>query len=1145
MRRAPRILLALSLLCFGLAFWWSLGRTRHEVPAAQAQSSVQAANPASESASESASELGGEPSAVDSDLASERVEQQPTSAARELRGVVRMPAGTPSDEIVEILLIGREALADARLRDANDDELAAEPRILARASVDADGRFSIPHRADGEPLWIALRARYAFLSEPRRVRDEDYNVDLLLEPELGAWVTGRVEIASGVEVEGFDVRACELELMFDALALAGGAPPPSGLRAPKTHPRSDGSFEFRGVASRLARELRVSCAQLAAFKGSRFVVEPGLHATIPAVLTRGGSLRGRVVDERGAAIEGAKLVASIDPLMFGQGGFEVREGTSGANGEFRLDAVTEGKVDVAFSGAGVLERTLATSVQRGEVTELGDVALRRGATLSGFLRWPDGRACSDASVRADFDPAALTGMSALNAMQGARGEAKSDAEGRFSIVGLGKGPFVLSASASPADGTPEHRARLGGVTPGNKAYELVLEAPLALAGRVVGPDGRGIVKAQVRAQEDTGAVVRGLGGRSERTETKDESGAFELAELARGNWILTAQAEGYSRSAALKVSLPLEPGASAPSIVLERGGSISGSVLDVGGAPIAGAIVQVKRTLNNVLEQGEEGAAAAQRASSRADGTFTLEGMIAGHHKLVASADGRASSETVEVEVRAGESTGAVVLTLRLGGTLTGEVYGKGGMPAAGAQVLMQQGADPLVQRFANADAEGRFRVEHLAPGTYNVMHFADAGLTSADTGEPDPSELLTGMQLATATIVEGGIAHVVLGAPAKNAVEFSGRVELDGQGVAGIVVTLIPDRAPGAENSAMKFASTDANGGFRATLDGPGSYLVSLQKPGAAGQQQSISQSIDVPEGAAYSHTFELPIGSIAGLVRDSEGAPAVGARVTLSVSGPVKLGTAFGDNYAEVETDSEGRYELVWLAEGSYTVAAGGAPLGGMLGGTARAGRQVREDVRVGRGQRTEGVDFRLQRPGTVTGIVRDPSGAPVSEAAIFVRDGAGHPLERLSMLATDEAGRFTCEGLEPGDYVFSARKGGLASPERGTVQVESSETAKVELALGAGTMLLITVTNEDGSEVEASVTVLDDAGRQVNGLLSLAQLLEDLQAGRLSSREQRVGPLAPGKYRVIVTSTDGRKETKPVTLSGQSERKLNVRL
>lgn len=1144
MRRAPLVLLGLSLLSFGLAFWWSLRGPSPSGTAAEAAGAANAARPTSTTRSndrdDALSELG-------ADTEGERVEQSAATPSREraLRGSVRLPAGTPSDEQVELFLIGREALADERMRDANDDELAADPRILARASLAADGTFSIPHRTDGAPLWIALRARYAFLDEPRRVRDDDYDRDLVLEPELGAWVTGRVELASGVEPEGFDVRACELELMFDALALAGGTPPPPGLRAPKTHPRSDGTFELRGVASRIARELRVKSERLAAFKGARFDLVPGTHVSLTAVLTRGGRLRGRVVDESGNAIERAKLVASIDPLVFGQGGFEVRESVSDAQGGFQLDAVTAGNVDVALSGAGVLERAVAAKVLDGQTTELGDVVLKRGATLVGVLRWSDGRACPAVNVRADFDPAALSGMSALNAMQGARGEATSDAEGRFAIVGLGKGPFVLSASAKPAEGTAEHRARLAGVTPGSKSYELVLEAPLALAGRVVGPDGSGVVKAQVRAQEETGAVVRGLGGRSERAETKDDSGAFELPELARGDWLLTAQAEGFARSEVLKVRLPLEPGASAPTIVLQRSGTISGQVLDVGGAPVAGATVQVKRTLNNVLEQGEEGAAAAQRASSRADGTFTLEGLVAGNHKLVASADGRASSETVEVEVRAGESTGGVVLTLRLGGTLTGEVYGKGGIPAAGAQVLMQQSADPLAQRFVNADSEGRFRAEHLTPGSYNVMHFPGAGLTATDSGEPDPSAMLTGMQLATATIPEGGTAHVVLGAPAQNAVEFSGRVEHDGVGVAGVVVTLIPDRALGAENSAMKFASTDANGRFQATLDGPGAYLASLQKPGASGQQQSIAQTIVVPEGAAYSHTFELPIGSIAGRVRDSEGAPAVGARITLSVSGPVKLGTAFGDNYAEVETDSEGRFELVWLAEGSYTVAAGGAPLGGLLGGTARAGRQVREDVRVNRGQRTEGIDFRLQRPGTVSGIVRDAAGAPASLAAIFVRDSAGRPLERLSMLATDEAGRFTCEGLEPGDYTFSARRGGLASPERETVRVESGATASIELALGAGTMLLITVANNDGSEVEASVTVLDDAGRQVNGLLSLGQLLEDMQAGRLSSREQRVGPLGPGKYRVIVTTADGRKETKPVTLNGQSERKLNVRL
>jgi hypothetical protein len=60
-----------------------------------------------------------------------------------------------------------------------------------------------------------------------------------------------------------------------------------------------------------------------------------------------------------------------------------------------------------------------------------------------------------------------------------------------------------------------------------------------------------------------------------------------------------------------------------------------------------------------------------------------------------------------------------------------------------------------------------------------------------------------------------------------------------------------------------------------------------------------------------------------------------------------------------------------------------------------------------------------------------------------------------------------------------------------------------------------------------------------------MSLAEIMQAFTNGEFSSKEQKVGPLPPGKYKVTVTTNDGRKTTKPVTLTGQAERKLNVRM
>jgi hypothetical protein len=121
--------------------------------------------------------------------------------------------------------------------------------------------------------------------------------------------------------------------------------------------------------------------------------------------------------------------------------------------------------------------------------------------------------------------------------------------------------------------------------------------------------------------------------------------------------------------------------------------------------------------------------------------------------------------------------------------------------------------------------------------------------------------------------------------------------------------------------------------------------------------------------------------------------------------------------------------------------------------------------------------------------------------------------------------------------------ARKSGLVSQEVGVDVTEGVESA-VELTLEGGTMLLVAVEDEQGEALRATLRVYDEAGREVSGL-SGAQDMERTLTEGVSTREQLVGPLAPGRYRVEALAEDGRRAAKPVSLSGQDERKMRLRL
>jgi hypothetical protein len=222
---------------------------------------------------------------------------------------------------------------------------------------------------------------------------------------------------------------------------------------------------------------------------------------------------------------------------------------------------------------------------------------------------------------------------------------------------------------------------------------------------------------------------------------------------------------------------------------------------------------------------------------------------------------------------------------------------------------------------------------------------------------------------------------------------------------------------------------------------------------------------------------------------------------------------------------------------------VAAGGAFLGGAFGDGEALGRVVKS-VELDEGESLRDLDFRLEQPGSVQGTVRDATGNLVAEASIFLRDEDGRLVELFSLASTNASGKFEYPGLAPGSYTVTARTRTLASADGVPVRVRSDESSEVTVVLEPGTLLLVSLEDSSGADIPSRVSVLDEKGREMNGMLSLAELMERYSGG-LGEAVQRVGPLPPGTYEVRAMAEDGRSAQRPVNLTGQSERKVKLRL
>ncbi len=1074
---------------------------------------------------------------------------------RTIKGRVQIAAGCGDDDHVEVFSVpfeGALEVFDWALDDASSEK--SKGFLLARAPVNRDGTFEIALPETTQSAFLLVRGRYAYMRESIAVPLAANAEPVVLVAECGAAISGTVAVPSGAESLASGLQGLEVKV---STSLEGGGTDLTGFnRTDRSVHVHDGRFEIDALDPKMGYDIAMTPEKLAAASTTVTGLAAGRTKTTAIVLQRGGTLRGLVRGPDGAPVANAKVEAKRKGHFFGFDDDVVRSGTSNSSGAFELEAVWPGHVLLAATANGMLEGDpLGVDVGDGVTRTDLVVAMGAGKSIAGSVAWADGKPAADVDVNVEFDKSQMAGMTAFNARKGAKGSAKSDATGRFEVTGLGAGPFTVRIEAlTPEDAATykdadkstreEHlqRARKDGVKPGTKDLAFVLAAPQGLRGRVVDAAAQPIGDFHVRAASVGSGLLASLGQDQVDKSVKDETGAFLLSIPHDGAWKIRVDSEGYASTNALEIKLPLAADAAPLVITLEKAAIVHGIVQDPRGTPVVGAKVTIsngdpnwKRTLSGETEIS---------AKSTDGGAFSLAGLPSGHTSLVAESKSWAHSAEFAIDLAAGETREGVVLILREGGKLTGEVF-DGGKPAAGmlVQATLLKSFD---QKAGTSDGQGRFEMTHLDPGSYQIVAMPTSALAGNDDGSGiDQAALMSKLKMSSANITDGQETHVVLGAAPTDPVKVHGRVMHSGTPFTGAMVTFIAE----GKNvlASMKMGTVGADGNYAVTLDGPGKFTVSVQKIGAKpGEQSSVEFRETIPAEKDHQLDFEVPTARISGLVRGADGAPAENVTVMLMSDGGVATGTLFGGQYHTTSSDGEGRFDLDALRAGAYVVSAGGSPFGGLGGGEAKfAHKSV--NVHVAEGEWRKDLDLRLDKPGSVTVLVVDDQGSPVSGASVFARDEQGRLVDFLSMVTTSSDGNAKYAGLAPGRHTFSARTKDHASGESPAIDVASGETKTVRVTLTGGTMLIVRVLDSEAKPTQAYLSVTDEAGHEVATMMSMAQIQElfTSEGGSFSGEETKMGPLAPGKYHVHATSPTGKKAEKTVTLSGQAEEKVKLRL
>jgi hypothetical protein len=469
----------------------------------------------------------------------------------------------------------------------------------------------------------------------------------------------------------------------------------------------------------------------------------------------------------------------------------------------------------------------------------------------------------------------------------------------------------------------------------------------------------------------------------------DTRGNFRLEGLASGEYRLEAHAPGHSRAVVESVMVPSkEP----LTVALLPAGLIEGFVVDAQGLPAAGAEVQL-------------GGKVPQSVTTGQGGGFSVE-VEAGDYLVSARRGSEAGALASPISVSAGHTVKDVQVRLGQAAALEGSVVASStGAPVAGARVDVSPFTRSGDSGRAVTDEAGRFVVEPLAPGSYDLVVSAPGFSTLPRRG---------------LTVASGERFSVELSLTGTGAVE--GQVR-DGQGrpMPGVQVVAGDRWSPMTGDSAAE-SRTDAEGRYRLEALELGRRYISARREETS---VGVSLPVQVKEGATARADFTLEeLGMVEGRVLTSRGSvptePLEVEAFALEAAPPGPRGMS------KAEVEVTGTFRMTLPPGGYHLILAASARRD--LG--ARDMKEVQ--VKPGETARTE-----LTWPGEesgaeLRGLVVEPDGAASPGAFVTVSvPGRSRVLDSWGI--TDEQGRFSSrapEGLEvaSGDRLtVSARRGG----------------------------------------------------------------------------------------------------------------------
>ena len=591
------------------------------------------------------------------------------------------------------------------------------------------------------PGWVGVEVSangYAGASTFGQVGSGGATATLHVKLHKGVSVSGRVVDESGKGLAKVQVTVGEAWFM--------------PMKSAEATTDDKGDFTFAAIAPG-SHTFEAQDGEHAPGKSLPVTVADRTISGIAITMKEGGSLAGKVVDTKGAAVPYATV--RIAPKSDGDDRMEQmtqgRQAVADSKGVFEVRGLPRTKLQARASSEDATSKLADLDLTTKPAAKDISLVLDEVGTIAGTVVDDQGKPVPEVQVTAlpDYFAAEQPSLAGLTS-------ATTDGAGAFTIKGLPDGSYRLTASR--AGGSRAFERTGTQAKTGDKGVKLVLPAPAVLVGKIQIEGGTAPKIANVQ-----------LGWHPATPANAD--GSFKIEDLEPGSYDVHIRGLEFAQFTHTDVKLEAGKTTDMGTITVVKGRKLTGKVVDANGTPVAGARVTVSRTLFSLEGADDQMENLAEMSGARLtttdqNGDFTVIGIAKTHAYAGAEHPDKGRASPVDVP-EGTDDPPPVTLALRGFGSITGKVTQKG-EPQGGVTITdTTKGSIAQVAVTRTAD-DGTFTLSKVAEGTHvlNAMQMKgfSANTTSATVDVTAGKQATVAIDIPVGTI---SLAVTIKGLPA------------------------------------------------------------------------------------------------------------------------------------------------------------------------------------------------------------------------------------------------------------------------------------------------------------------------------------------------------------------------------------------